>query len=251
MDFWQRIFPKKIYRSFSGKDRLEILDYGSELSFEYNGIVYSKIKKNSIYTGQYWDYFLPSIYVFEKPNILIIGMGAGTVPFQIQKLKESAKVTVVELNEKMKEIAEVFLPERLKASIIIGDGLEYIKQVKQESYDIIMLDAYVNTSIPSEFLTQEFVEYAYRVLKHEGLLLVNFGLAFMSLFAYASYTRILGTRFRVYSIKTAVTESNIILLCSKSLSKEEIIRRIKESMPASKETLPLIKNYEEMKEELH
>ena len=36
--------------------------------------------------GKDWDYFTPLPLLYDKPNILMIGLGGGTIVYQINKL---------------------------------------------------------------------------------------------------------------------------------------------------------------------
>ncbi|MGC8675893.1 MAG: spermidine synthase [Candidatus Micrarchaeia archaeon] len=244
------LFQRKIRKIADNGNLLEVLDNGKELTFTFNGVIYSKISKRAVFTRQYWDYFLPAAYVFKNPRILLIGMGAGTIPYQLQKLIGSAaSITAVEQSEKIAELSKTFLPEPLLARVVIGDGATYIKQLGTGSQDIVMLDAYINNYIPEQFLSPGFVGEVHRVLSADGLFMVNFAMTFMGALTYAKYVALLKTRFRVYRIATALTEGNVIILCSKSMDKQAIISKIKEAMPSNQDTLPLIRNYENMKEE--
>ncbi len=244
------LFPKKLYATEDLGNKLEVFDTGSELVFKFNGITYSKLSKESVFTHQYWDYFLPAAYLFKNPSVLIIGLGSGTIPYQMQKLLgQGISIDAVENSEKIKEIAEKFLPEKLNAKLIVADGADFVRKSPKSHYDIVILDAYFNERIPEQFLTSEFVESAYNALKPSGVLLVNFAMTFMGALNYARYVSKLKTRFKVYRVHTAITEGNIIILCSKLLDDYEINKRIKEAMPSNADTLPLIRNYESMKEE--
>jgi len=55
-------------------------------TLEYDGTVYSIINKKRIYTKGYWDVFLPFIAIFKSPEILMIGLGGGTVLYESNKI---------------------------------------------------------------------------------------------------------------------------------------------------------------------
>ncbi|MEM3860247.1 MAG: hypothetical protein QW478_12750 [Candidatus Micrarchaeaceae archaeon] len=241
------LFPKRLYSTVENGNRLEIFDNGKERIFKFNGLTYSKISKNSIFTHQYWDYFLPAAYVFQNPRILLIGLGAGTIPYALQSLLgNGANITAVESSEKTIEIAKRFVSEKRLPNIVLADGADYIKHSAISGLDIIMLDAYINYEIPKQFISSGFVQDAYSALYSKGLLLVNFAVGFMGTLAYAKYVALLKSAFNVYRISTAITESNVIILCSKSLDKSEINARIASRMPANNDMLHLLSNYQNM-----
>ncbi|MEM4063851.1 MAG: fused MFS/spermidine synthase [Candidatus Micrarchaeaceae archaeon] len=211
-----------------------------EKEFLYNGNVYSRIKKGTVFTHSYWDYFLPLAYAFERPKVLIIGLGGGTIPYQFDHfLKGSVEIDVVELHEDVIEMARQFYPE-LSANIINKDGYDYVASVSSV-YDIIILDAYEGSSIPSKFLTNEFIDLSYKAIKNSGVLAINaIGSAFDSQFI--KFEQDLSEAFEMHTIYIP-TVSNMILLCLKNLSKDTMLERIISRMPHSKESEFLIKSY--------
>jgi spermidine synthase len=111
-----------------------------------------------------------------------------------------------------------------------------------------MLDAYTSSKIPAQFLTRQFIENAYAALASEGLLAINYAMNLMGLIKFYEYVAKLKERFHVYKINTAMFEGNVILLCSKSLRKEELLSRIGKNMQKNEENAFLFSNYGEMKE---
>ncbi|MGC8628723.1 MAG: spermidine synthase [Candidatus Micrarchaeia archaeon] len=249
MSFLNSVFPKLLYSAKENGNTIEVFDSGNELIFKFNGITYSKINKKAVFTHQYWDYFLPAAFAFEKPRVLLIGLGGGTVVYQLYKLfGKDVKIDVAEISAKMKEVFEKFVPEKVEASVFVGEGSEYVKH-KKSTYDVILLDAYVNDKIPDQFLSYDFVNSTYAALSINGLFLTNFAMTFMGALAYEQYVSMLKTRFEVYRISAAITEGNVIILASKSIPKEELIAKIRAKMPKTSDTLPLLANYEKMKKQ--
>ncbi len=222
-----------------------IEDRGYERVLKYDGITYSKLRGRGIYTGEYWDYFLPVAYAFATPSILLIGLGGGTIAFQLSRLmSERLRLDVVELSQRAVDLSRRFAPA-IKANVMVGDGAEYVAATGKR-YDAILLDAYTSSQIPEQFLQKKFVDDAYNALSDDGVLAINYAMGMMGILRFAEYTKKLKERFRVYKVNTAVFEGNVILVCSKRLGKEELLDRIRARMPGSSDNEFLARNYSRM-----
>ena len=108
-----------------GRDRVEVFDWGYERVVKYNGVVYSRLNTESLYTHEYWDFFIPMGFIWEKPELLMIGLGGGTIAFEMNKLRGSAvSIEAVDINKEMIEIMKGFLTEDVKLKVAVGDGAE-------------------------------------------------------------------------------------------------------------------------------
>jgi spermidine synthase len=227
------------------EDEFRIEDRGSERVLTYGGITYSKLKGAGIYTGEYWDYFIPAAHIFQRPRVLLIGLGGGTVAFQLAELMhDSIELDVVELNRRAVELSNAFAPG-IRANIMLGDGAAYVETTNKR-YDVILLDAYISSRIPEQFLQRRFIEGASAALSEDGVLAINYAMNFMGVLAFRDYVRKLRERFSVFRVNTAIFEGNVILLCSKKLGREEMLGRISKNMRLSRDTEPLMRNYKSM-----
>ena len=142
----------------------------------YNGITFSTIKNGSIYTNSYWDYFLPLPSIFREPKILILGLGGGTIPYQIESMYPNASIDAVEVDRDIIEISKKFLQRELRARIIAADGYEYLNKI-DNTYSIIISDPYIDDSMPEKFLSRKFVSCARSKLVNGGIFAVNFAIS--------------------------------------------------------------------------
>jgi len=212
-----------------------------------DNIIYSRLMNDSIYTRSYWDYFLPLPSLFGKPRILLIGLGGGTIPFQLGKIYGTSRnVDAVEIDENMIKASKSFLKESIDANIIVGDGASYIKGKKGE-YDVIIMDSFKKDNIPEQFISDEFVQNAHSALSKDGILAINYTFSIVGLAREALYRRRLKRLFNLYAIDLSPTLRNQIFIASKSMLKEEINKRIGHSFPKSKENEFIAEGYKRMK----
>ncbi len=235
------------YSITSAGKKLEIIRYhDGTREVRYNNVVYSRINPKSIFTHSYWDYFLPLAYLCSNPKILMIGLGGGTIAYQFEKAGVHAeRFDIVEVDRDMIEIARVFYPSS-KANVIEANGLDYIKG-KEGMYDLIILDAYINYSIPSQFTSKGFIDDAYAALAGNGVLAINYLQDATGSHLADAFIEALKGRFDVYALETRITLYNAILIASKSIDGAGIYKAVSAGMPKEYAEANLMHSYANMK----
>jgi spermidine synthase len=242
-------FKVKHEEVHSGGVKLQVVENRKVRMFKLDGATNSIVNKRSIYTGGYWDYFIPPVYAYRNPMVLIIGLGIGTSVSQLRALFGSrVGIDVVELNEEVIRLAKKYSRGGLNAKIIHGDGYAYVAGTGKK-YDVVMLDAYGRGAlIPRQFFSRAFVENASRVLRAGGTLAINYAMHPPGILRFIGYRRLLKELFSVYSVNTTPLGDTRIIVCLKGLKKEELLKRIRESMPLNRNTRRLLSRYSEMRE---
>ena len=213
----------------------------------YNSTVFSRIVEGRLLTGSYWDYFLPLPSLFESPKILIIGLGGGTIPYQIESLYSNARIDVIEIDEAIASMYKIFIGKSLKSNIILGDGIEYMES-HSNTYDIVILDAYVDDNMPEEFFSDKMISSASSSLKEKGVLAINYTLTSLGIANSKKLTKSLARMFEVYTLSMPPISGNRVVICSKGVD----AGRLKEigAMPKLKEDHAyIIKAYSNMDED--
>jgi len=222
---------------------IKVEEQGSRKVLKYNGITYSLSDSNSIYTHMYWDFFIPLPLLFEKPRILLIGLGGGTIAYQLATLYGNITLEISEINKVMVEKAREFTGiDVSRFTLYLEDGAEVVKR-KKDAYEIIILDAYINDRIPKQFLQEDFISNAYAALSDKGILAINYANKLSLFFEYIEYKQRLRKYFGVYILKKGIGSNNSILLASKVLTGAEIFAIIKSKMQQSFENKFLIDAY--------
>jgi spermidine synthase len=228
------------------KKILTLTDGPDGTSVKFNGITYSRRAHNAIFTGSYWDYFTPLPLMYDKPDILMIGLGGGTIVYQINKLYgQKTKMDVVEIDNKMVELAKDFIPKDIKTiALFVEDGIEFLKKNKK-TYQLVFLDAYDGDKIPDDFLNEKTIEYIDKSLSDDGILAINYAMSFKAIVFLQNYINKLKKHFKVYLVNNPLGSGNTIILCSKKMSKEDILTKINK-MPERKDNLHVLKGYNNM-----
>ena len=139
--------------------------------------VQSVYKKEKGLTGMYYDYAMAAPYMAglkekDSLDILILGMGTGTYATQCRRYFDNVELEGVEIDQKITDLAgEYFeLPEDIPVTTY--DGRAFLNAI-DTSYDVIMVDAYQDITIPFQMSTIEFFSLVKDHLKEDGVMVVN------------------------------------------------------------------------------
>ena len=128
-------------------------------------------------TGMYYDYALAAPLMAGAPekeelDLLVLGMGTGTYGSQCLRYFPGTKVESVEIDEKITELAHRYfaLPESVPVSTY--DGRAFLQAVDRK-YDVILVDAYQDITIPFQMASVEFFTLVREHLNEDGVMVVN------------------------------------------------------------------------------
>ncbi len=148
-----------------GRIRLYLNDYLCQNTFD-------PVLHQSFSLFTYMLHGLARAYCPDAQDVLAIGLGVGIAPMEFAR--EGARVDVVEINPVVVGLAEKWFElDRKKLNIALGDGRQFVNNVPDRRYDVILLDAFLGDSSPSHLMTQEAFAGMHRVLKPNGVLVIN------------------------------------------------------------------------------
>lgn len=139
--------------------------------------VQSILKKNGGLTGMYYDYAMAAPYmagVKEKKHLdaLILGMGTGTYATQCERCFDNISMEGVEIDEKITDLAVKYFELPDDVPVTTYDGRAYLNAI-DKTYDVIMVDAYQDITIPFQMSSVEFFTLVKDHLKSDGVMVVN------------------------------------------------------------------------------
>ncbi len=139
--------------------------------------VQSILMKDERLTGMYYDYalaapLLAGITADNPGNILILGLGTGTFAKYCSEYFPGCSIEGVEIDEKIARLAAEYfqLPDSVQVSVY--DGRSYLA-ASHKTYDVIMVDAYQDITIPFQMSSVEFFTEVRSHLAPEGVMVVN------------------------------------------------------------------------------
>jgi spermidine synthase len=109
-------------------------------------------------------------------DVLMIGLGAGSMARFIHQRMPGTRVTVAEINPGVVTVARKYfhLPqEDERLEIVIGDGAEILPR-RPASCDVLVVDGFVNGEPARALCTQSFYESAFAALREPGIMVANF-----------------------------------------------------------------------------
>lgn len=140
------------------------------------GVQSISIKDGSL-SGMYYDYamaapLMAGIGKDTQGEILILGMGTGTYAKECLNYFDGIHVEGVEIDEKITDLARKYFDEPREAEVTTYDGRAYLAAVKKK-YDVIMVDAYQDITIPFQMSSVEFFKMVRKHLTENGVMVVN------------------------------------------------------------------------------
>lgn len=142
--------------------------------------VQSVAMKDGGMTGMYYDYALVSTLMTGMPqdpekDVLILGMGSGTFATLCQEIYPQSRIDGVEIDAKITNLARTYFSMPEEVHVTTYDGRAYLA-AEPKQYDLILVDAYQDITIPFQMSTVEFFTLVREHLKEGGILVVNMNL---------------------------------------------------------------------------
>ncbi len=139
--------------------------------------VQSILKKDDSLTGMYYDYamaapLMADIAGREQMDVLILGMGTGTYATQCRRYFDNMRIAGVEIDEKITALAERYFRLPSDVEVTTYDGRAFL-QATDQKYDVIMVDAYQDITIPFQMSSIEFFTMVSEHLREGGVMVVN------------------------------------------------------------------------------
>lgn len=174
--FWEKDL---VYEGESIYNYLQVKEDEDSVILSTNVLfgVQSILKKDDSLTGMYYDYALAAPLMAGRAggagqDVLILGMGTGTYANQCLKYYDGIRVEGVEIDRKITDLAHRYfeLPETV--GVTTYDGRAFLQAVDKK-YDVIMVDAYQDITIPFQMSSVEFFTMVREHLKQDGVMVVN------------------------------------------------------------------------------
>lgn len=132
---------------------------------------YDTNEQKSVSLFTYMLHGLAKAYTSRTEDVLCIGMGIGIVPMEFAR--EGARVEAVEINPAVVPVAEKFFDfQSSRVRVHLTDGRYFLNQTTNR-YDAVILDAFLGDSCPSHLMTREAFAAMRRVLRPDGVLVIN------------------------------------------------------------------------------
>ena len=174
--FWERDLT---YEGESVYNYLQVKENDRSVILSTNVLfgVQSMLMKEDGLTGMYYDYAMaaPLMTGRDKPgdcSVLILGMGTGTYAHQCRNYYGDMEIEGVEIDEKITALAREYFELPRDVKVTTYDGRAYLNAIDSK-YDVIMVDAYQDITIPFQMSSVEFFTLVKEHLNDGGVMVVN------------------------------------------------------------------------------
>lgn len=126
----------------------------------------------------YSRHMMASLLFLEEtaaPNVLMIGLGGGSLAKFLLHYFPKARLDVVEVDEGMEALARTFfaLPDDSRLRIHVADGWDFLQKDSGETYDLILVDAFDRDGMARTVYVRQFFQAARKLTTSSGLVAVN------------------------------------------------------------------------------
>lgn len=135
--------------------------------------------KDAELTGMYYDYALAAPVMAGMTgadntgrSMMILGMGSGTYANYCTQYFPGVSIRGAEIDQKIVDIASDYFNLPDSVDVEVADGRAYLTAADGQ-FDVIMVDAYQDITIPFQLSSAEFFTEVSRHLKDNGVMVVN------------------------------------------------------------------------------
>jgi spermidine synthase len=162
----------------------------------------------------------------EPDNILIIGLGGGSIPIALNEMYPAAQIDVVEIDEAVVKVAKRFFnfAENDKLKVHVADGRVFTKRagLRGKRYDLIILDAFTGDYIPEHLMTKEYLQETHALLDKSGILVANtFSTSDLYDHESVTYSEVFGSFF---NFKMPNTGNRVVIASLDPLPSDFVLR---------------------------
>lgn len=174
--FWEKDLT---YEGESVYNYLQVYENEERVVLSTNvlfGVQSVKLKEEGL-TGMYYDYamaapLMADIGHKDNMDILVLGMGSGTYATQCEQYFDNVSIEGVEIDDKITMLARKYFDLPKDVKVTTYDGRAYLNAVDKK-YDVIMVDAYQDITIPFQMSSAEFFTLVKEHLTENGVMVVN------------------------------------------------------------------------------
>ena len=110
----------------------------------------------------------------DAKRVLVLGLGGGAITKRFWRDYPGVSVDSVEIDPVVVDVARKYfwLPEDERSRVFVEDARRYV-QATDETYDIVIVDAYYSDALPFHLTTEEFLTEVKGVMAPDGVIAYN------------------------------------------------------------------------------
>ena len=174
-----RASGKVVFRDHWRNHLVEIIDNGDERSLYFSGNVLQSAMSLSVPHRLVLSYtrFMMAALLFVNPpqRILLVGVGAGSLIRFLHHYFPTSIIDGVDYSTSILKLARGYfsLPETENVKLFCDDGATFLSREKQQSYDLILIDAFDNQGMAPSIYCHDFFDNCLAHLAPNGIVSLN------------------------------------------------------------------------------
>lgn len=169
---------KLVYVHDSFYHHIAVTDSAGTRSLKFDDYVQSAVSLRDPLEGRtdYTDHLHLGVALAHPHDILMIGLGGGTLVKQFLHDYPGVRIDVAEIDPDVVGVAGRFFSVPIhdpRTNIAVEDGRRFLEHTSRK-YDLIVLDAFNRHSVPFHLVTREFFEVCRERLRPGGYIEMNF-----------------------------------------------------------------------------
>ena len=171
------------------------------------------------------------IFKANPDDVLFVGLGGASLQKFFYKYCEKTTFKTLEIHPHVIQVAKSFFhcPEDKRMEIINTDGVAYLND-HNESYDLIISDAFDESGLPDIFRSDDYYQLCFERLKRKGIFLINFWGSDLKTKTYIKKIKKIFDNRVLFA--AADNPGNIIVMAFKEEPKDLMINSLKEKVLA-------------------
>ncbi|OUS27678.1 spermidine synthase [Gammaproteobacteria bacterium 45_16_T64] len=172
------LLGKEIYRCYDEYGPIQVFDDGIKryLAFEEDDEQTCVLKEDPGHIQhEYTRAMLLSLLFVEPTEVLLLGLGGGSLATCLLGLNPELRLRAVELRRSVIKIAKkyFYLPKTDRLTVIEDDAGQYLLEPDVEPAQLILADMYGADGLDPQQLTSWFLERCHELLMDDGWLVLN------------------------------------------------------------------------------
>lgn len=189
-------------------DDVELIRFMGELRLDMGGLTQSGGVIEKIWSKALNDLTDKN---FQPKTVLLLGLGAGSALKVIRKKYKDAKITAIEIDPVVIDIAKNYFSHvnDTKTNVICEDAVDFLEYTP-DSFDLVIVDCYQGYKVPKKLNSVSFIR---KIKSQHGLVLIN--RLFWAEFKKPA-TEFLTGLSKFFDTKTTRTASNLLIAVKNS-----------------------------------
>ncbi|MBI2995236.1 MAG: polyamine aminopropyltransferase [Candidatus Melainabacteria bacterium] len=228
-----------LYSSKSKYQKIDVLDSYSMGNVMLLDDKLMLTEKDEFYYHETIAHSSLSIHPCPK-RVMVIGGGDGGTVREILKYKTIEEVELVEIDEEVINISKKYFSQvaceltNPKLKIKVNDAVEYVKNTKENFYDVILCDSTDPQGFAAGLISKKFYKNAGRSLKEDGIYICQSGSLIIQENEFKTSLENMRTAFKYVDVVVSIVPSYPGCLWSFLIASNKPVDKKVKNLPSGK-----------------